>query len=159
LKGTCEVLDLGFSSSATPAAAFGGLYFRDSKGRFSRLDLRARAVDWRKKERGDFDRSCPAVDDERVYFAAHGAVRAFDPSTGERIWEFPLNRMIHTSPVVAGDRVYFGADDGFVRMLDAAKGTELKSFDLGHAIVGSFAIAKGRLFVADGVKGDLHAIE
>ena len=44
-----------------------------------------------------------------VFGSGDGAVHAFQPRTGEKIWEFQLSRRgLNVSPVIADDRVYTG---------------------------------------------------
>jgi alcohol dehydrogenase (cytochrome c) len=56
----------------------------------------------------------------------HGAIRALDPKTGERAWEYKL----HTKPwagvlSTAGRLVFGGSDEGYFFALDAESGKEL----------------------------------
>lgn len=56
----------------------------------------------------------------------HGAIRALNPKTGERVWEYRL----HTKPwagvlSTAGDVVFGGSDEGYFFALDAHTGKEL----------------------------------
>jgi len=53
----------------------------------------------------------------------------------------------HSSPVVAGGRVYVGSADGHLYVLDAAKGTEVQKVNLGSAVLASPAVADGRLVI------------
>ena len=39
-------------------------------------------------------------------------VHAFDPKTGRQLWTFATKGRVDSSPVVVGDRVYFGSADG-----------------------------------------------
>ncbi len=56
----------------------------------------------------------------------HGAIRALNPKTGERMWEYKL----HTKPwagllSTAGRVVFGGSDEGYIFALDAGTGKEL----------------------------------
>jgi len=71
------------------------------------------------------DRAYPAVVAKGlVYFGNNvdNHVYALNAKTGEQAWSFPANGSVRFAPMVAGDRIYFGADDGHVYCLGAAKG-------------------------------------
>ncbi|HEY0393754.1 MAG TPA: PQQ-binding-like beta-propeller repeat protein [Candidatus Elarobacter sp.] len=64
-----------------------------------------------------------------VVFAGdfEGRLHAIDKSTGKALWRFQAEgSRIVTSPVVADDRVYYGADDGSVFALNLTHGAPLK---------------------------------
>lgn len=157
--GKAETVKTSFSSTSTPALALGRLFLRSSRGEMTAFDLVTRDVRWAVKEPGDFHRSGPACDLDRVYFASPGGVRAYDPTTGEGLWSFPLDRRIESSPVVTGEHVVFGAADRTLYVLDRRTGALVKSFVLGEDLRGSVAVADGRAFVPGGTAGMLFAIE
>ena len=67
-----------------------------------------------------------AADGGRVYTASGwGAVMAFDPATGKRLWERPLGVPIRSAPTVSQDRIYVVTIEGRLYCLSAADGTEL----------------------------------
>ncbi|MEM6487077.1 MAG: PQQ-dependent methanol/ethanol family dehydrogenase [Pseudomonadota bacterium] len=75
---------------------------------------------------------------KRLYDDHIGTLRAFDPQTGEKIWEhneeFPLWAGTMTT---AGGLVFTGTSDGFFKAFDAATGEELFAFQTGSGIVSS----------------------
>jgi outer membrane protein assembly factor BamB len=157
--GKHEIVPVGFSSMSTPAVALGRLFLRTREGKMTSFDLLRRDVVWANKEPGDFDKSAPACDGDRAYFSAPGGVRAYDPLTGARLWEYPLLRSIESSPVVTGDYLVFGAIDRNLYVLDRAKGTLVTYLELGEDLKSSVAIYGGRAYVGGGSKGALFAIE
>lgn len=159
-SGAYEAVPTEFSTSSTAAFAFGRLFLRTQDGKFSAFDVVRRELAWSTKEPGDWNRSGSACDGVRTYFAAPGGVRAFDPVDGRKLWEFPLKTSpIHSSPVVVGGRVVFGAEDGKLRVLDAADGALLREFDLGEPLTASPAVAGTRAFVGGASVGSLFAVD
>lgn len=65
-----------------------------------------------------------AVADGRVYFGTSGDGRlcALDVATGKKVWARHAGGPVRLAPSFSDGRVYFGADDGIVRCLDAATG-------------------------------------
>ena len=76
---------------------------------------------------------------------------ALDPDNGTPLWTYNAKVRVDSSPVIAGNRVYFGA--GALIALDLATGTEVWRFETGASITASPAIAAGRLIIGatDGV--------
>jgi alcohol dehydrogenase (cytochrome c) len=81
----------------------------------------------------------------------HGAIRALNPHTGERVWEYPL----HTKPwagvlSTASQLVFGGSDEGYFFALDAASGKELWRLNTGGRIRANPVtfLSKGKQVVA-----------
>ena len=74
----------------------------------------------------------------------HSAIRAIDPTTGDRRWEFPLQpRSTAGILTTAGDLVFSGGVDGYFYALDAVSGQELWHITVGarvHAAPITFAV-------------------
>ena len=79
------------------------------------------------------------------------AIRAIDPATGERRWEFPIApRSTSGLLATAGDLVFGGTVDGYFFALDAETGEELWHITVGarvHAAPITYAV-DGRQFVS-----------
>jgi outer membrane protein assembly factor BamB len=60
---------------------------------------------------------------------------------------------VDSSPVIVGDRVVFGSDDGRLYLVDLGSGEEVWSTTLGEAVTASPAVAGGRVVIGseDGV--------
>jgi alcohol dehydrogenase (cytochrome c) len=64
--------------------------------------------------------------------AGHGAVLAFDPSTGETKWRFRMYDVTDTGIVTtASDLLITGGREGYLQVLDARNGTSLWRTNLG----------------------------
>jgi len=77
------------------------------------------------KPRQIFDRAFhPVVANGRVLFgsSADDKVHCLDAKTGAPVWAFYTEGPVRFAPIVAGDRVYFGSDDGKVYCVTAAEG-------------------------------------
>jgi len=54
---------------------------------------------------------------------------------------------VDSSPVVCGDKVVVGSDDGRIYVVSLKDGTELWSYEIGQAIGTSPAVADGKVIV------------
>ena len=74
----------------------------------------------------------------------HSAIRAIDPATGDRRWEFPIwPRSSAGILTTAGNLVFSGSNDGYVYALDATSGEELWHITVGgrvHSAPMTFAV-------------------
>ncbi len=65
-----------------------------------------------------------------------GAMRAVDPATGKIVWEVKNNAPLWGGALAtAGDLVFYGTPEGFLKAVDAKSGAELWSFQTGSGIV------------------------
>ncbi len=91
-----------------------------------------------------------------------GAIRALNPKTGDRVWEYKL----HTKPwsgvlSTAGNLVFGGSDEGHIFALDAATGKEMWRRNVG-GIIRSNAISymsKGKQVVAMAAGSSIFTFE
>lgn len=73
-----------------------------------------------------------------IYDDYIGALRAFDPATGKKVWEYK-----NTAPLwggvltTAGNLVFTGTPEGYLKAFDAKTGRELWKFQTGSGVVGS----------------------
>jgi outer membrane protein assembly factor BamB len=82
-----------------------------------------------------------------------------DPTGFPSPWEgvFAADNLITTPPVLAGDRVYVGSQDGVVYAVDAASGQPAWSFDAESAIRGELVVVPNAVF-ATTAAGELVVI-
>ena len=67
-------------------------------------------------------------------------LRAFDPKTGKRVWEYPmsgLGRMWSGTVSTATGVLFSGDDDGQLLALDAKTGHHLWNFNMGELLTAS----------------------
>ncbi|HWN81908.1 MAG TPA: PQQ-binding-like beta-propeller repeat protein, partial [Candidatus Udaeobacter sp.] len=140
------------------------------------LDLDSGAELWTAPFPVGNSNSAPAVADSLILIGSgNGTIEAFARSDGHSVWSQdvgapiacarPYGRdgsTVTSSPMVAGDLAYVGADDGVLRALRVADGTVAWSADLGAPIRSSPAASGNALFICttDGtlfafVSGDL----
>lgn len=64
-----------------------------------------------------------AVDDSAFFgSSADDSVRCLEAATGKVRWKFTTDGPVRVAPLVAGGRVYFGSDDGFIYCLNSNDG-------------------------------------
>jgi outer membrane protein assembly factor BamB len=70
-------------------------------------------------------------------------VHALDTRTGKMKWSFAAEGSVRFAPMIDGDRVYFGSDDGNVYCLKVAQGTLVWKYRAGPS--GERIIGRGRM--------------
>ena len=115
--------------------------------------------------------STPLVTSSSVIFGtADRGVVALDRETLEEKWNFrtgdalictvpysrPSGAAVETSPVLAGNTVYFGASDGTIYGLDSDSGEKVWSYNVGAPVFGSAAVSGNTLVVSD-FGGNIYA--
>lgn len=80
-------------------------------------------------------------------------VHALSPDSGERIWTFTAKSRIESSPVIVGNRVFFGTTRGVFIGLDIANGKSVWEFETASSIVASPSVADGKIYIGteDGI--------
>jgi outer membrane protein assembly factor BamB len=76
--------------------------------------------------------SSPVAANGKVYFGCgEGVFYALDCNTGDKIWEFETDGVIHSSPAYANNTVYFGSWDSYLYALHAESGSLKWKFKTG----------------------------
>jgi outer membrane protein assembly factor BamB len=113
--------------------------------------------------------SSPAVVGNTAYFAARGTgeggvLYAVDTQTGARRWQFPTDpnglrdrNVFLTSPLVYQDRVYIGAGDGYMYVLDAKTGNQQFRIRTARSITSSPTVVDDVLYFGSN-DGVLYAV-
>jgi len=115
--------------------------------------------------------SAPALSKDRLYIGGgvgedgKGKLFCLDASSGEEVWSYQTNGIVHSSPAVDGGKVYFQSislslrhqeNDGYVYCLNAETGEEIWKFPTGGNIWNygerltetcNPAVAKGKIYV------------
>ncbi len=115
---------------------------------------------WRFSPEGSrFVAAAPAVTEEAFYIGdSAGNLYARDATDHKKeIWTFKAPGGIASSPIVAGETIYFGTTDGVMHAVDRRTGQELWNLSLGSPITLAQALADGKLFVRTD-DGRVHAI-
>ncbi len=145
------VVYLTSGAGGTAPAVVDGVVYVGGDGSASRGSLHAHAVD-------------AATGQERwnVNLAATDTADglfALDAATGDERWHFQtVGPVYHSSPVVAGDAVYVGAQDGNVYAVDLATGEERWRVETGAAVYASPAVVDEVLYVGS-TDGFLYALD
>ena len=72
---------------------------------------------------------------------------AIDINDGDAAWEFITKRNVDSSPVIVGNRVVVGSDEGRLYMLDVKTGDNVWEYELGGSLGASPAVADGKLVI------------
>lgn len=145
---------------ASPVVRHGSVYVSTQGGVVRALDRTNGDNQWSGRVDG-MGYPTPAVDDDLLVAGTWigGDVRAFDPRTGRERWRVPdLEPTYVTSPVIAGDRVYFGSDDG-VHAVDRDTGDRITDLngDANGGMQSSPSIVNDTVYIGDH-EGTVHAI-
>lgn len=122
---------------SSPVLHDGKLLIGGDDGFFYALDPQTGKLIWKFKSRGII-RSTAAVYKSTVLFGdTEATLYAVDVKNGKELWQYKINgdtmknenygfdrRAITSSPVVTGNKVIFGARDGFLYCISADKGTD-----------------------------------
>ena len=64
-------------------------------------------------------------------------VHALNPQTGQPLWTYPAKSRVDSSPVIVGERVFFGTVGGELVALNLNSGEKVWEFVIGAAIIAS----------------------
>ena len=74
-------------------------------------------------------------------------VHALRPQTGEPLWIYPAKSRVDSSPVIVGERVFFGTMGGELVALSIESGEKVWEFVTGASIIASPSVAEGKLVI------------
>jgi outer membrane protein assembly factor BamB len=113
---------IGIASSA--AVVDGVVLFGCRDGHFYAVDAKTGQKKWAEDNKMGWVIASPAVKDGVVYFPTSDGTqfKAINVATGALVWRTVNKAISFSSPAIAGDLVYFGAHDGWLRALDLKTG-------------------------------------
>jgi outer membrane protein assembly factor BamB len=125
------------------------------------------AIDWKTSAKvwtypGGKDRyeSSAAVNDKYVIAGSWDKkVHCINRKTGDGVWTFPTKAHVDSSPVIVGERVFVGSNDGNLYGIDLESGKEVFRFrDLdGRPFSASPAVGEGCLIIgSEGNVGNVY---
>ncbi len=68
-------------------------------------------------------------------------------STGKPLWAFPTRGKVDSSPVICGDKIVVGSDDGYLYVVSLTTGKALWSYEIGQPIASSPAVVQGKVVI------------
>jgi outer membrane protein assembly factor BamB len=141
----------------SPTVADGVLYVGGGNGTLRAYAADAGRVMWSTSLRGVFLAvpSLARTGDALYVMAATGAVYRIDPATGDRVWDYQFRpTSIRGAPVVLGDFIVLGLDDGTLAAIDVRTGDLAWTTNLEHRTFGPLAPAGDVLIAStDGIDG------
>ncbi len=66
---------------------------------------------------------------------------------GKVVWTFQTLGEVDSSPVICGDKVIIGSEDGRLYLLRLSDGKQVWSYEIGQPVTSSPAVAKGMVVV------------
>jgi outer membrane protein assembly factor BamB len=143
------------------------LYLLNDNGKLFAIHKHTGRVLWRRKL-GALAAASPAYADGTVYVvllqrslngrgSRIGRVVALDGESGKIKWSRELASRSESSPLVDGNRLYFGAENGTVYSMGARDGRVRWRFQADGAVKGGLALADGKLYFGD-YGGRVYAI-
>ncbi|MFN2544311.1 MAG: PQQ-binding-like beta-propeller repeat protein [Actinomycetota bacterium] len=109
---------------------------------------------WEARARDSFSPlSAPAASEGRLFIVStntsDSVLYAYDASDGSKLWDFQFQEAtIRGAPVVAGDAVFLGTDDGTVAAVDARSGIEVWEAPTGPGRIGPLALSGDELIAS-----------
>jgi len=67
--------------------------------------------------------------------------------SGQDVWAFATQGKVDSSPVVVGDKVVVGSDDGRLYVVSLKNGEKLWSYEIGKPVGSSPAVADGKIVI------------
>ena len=140
------------SQTASNFRAYCGTYGNEVLG----IDLNSGEIEWRYENpvrQLPFFSSAAVTKDLVVIGGRDKMVHAISPEKGESIWTFTAKSRIESSPVIVGNRVFFGTTRGVFISLDITNGKRVWEFETASSIVASPSVADGKIYIGteDGI--------
>ena len=132
---------------STPAVKDTVVYFNNYGGMFYAVNTKTGKEIWSFKTDGekqydewDFYLSSPVIVDSIVYFGSGKNMYALNITKAELVWKYAATGLIHSSPAVSSEMIYFGCWDGKLYALNTKTGTKVWTYSTGDGIASSPSI-------------------
>lgn len=140
----------------SPVIGGRSLYLLKNNGALYAISKKTGRVRWKRKL-GNLAASSPAYGDGVVYVTLlqrgrntrAGRVLAVRARDGKVLWDRMLPSRSESSPLLDGDRLYFGSENGTVYSLRASDGDMRWTFKAQGAVKAGLALADGKLYFGD----------
>ncbi len=80
----------------------------------------------------DFYQSSPTIFDNKIYAGCGNYYYAIDDQTGEMLWKFKTDGVVHSSAAAKDNKIVFGSYDSRIYCLDANTGEKIWSYETGR---------------------------
>jgi len=140
---------------ASPAVGGDVLYVGTHDGRVVAVDWRKQKIVWTYADENHLleYRSSAAVTDKYVILGGYDKeLHCLDRQDGKQVWHFATRAKIESSPVVVGDRIFFGSGDGNVYAVTMS-GKPVWKERLGRSITASPAVGEHCLVIGTEMSG------
>ena len=94
-----------------------------------------------------FYASAAVTEDIVVIGGRDKMVHALEPQTGNPLWIYPARSRVDSSPVIVGERVFFGTAGGELVALGIDSGEKVWEFVTGASIIASPSVVAGKLVI------------
>ncbi len=131
----------GSIMKCSPAVKDGVVYVGDVGGTMYAVDAAKGEVKWTytPESTGEIVSGC-SFHGDNILTAAQGMPVVCVNPKGEKVWEYPIDGGSNGCPTVDGDTVYASGCDSKFHAIDAKKGTELWSIDIGGQAAATIAV-------------------
>jgi len=155
-------VDLGSQVGASAAVVGEMFYVGTMTSNFVQaVDWKAGKVVWSyeaKKRQQPFESGVAATNELVLAGSRDRSLHAMDRKTGKGRWVFTTEGTVSSSPVVVGQRVYFGSNDSKLYVVDIATGKQVQALQLGNkGILASPAVSDNRLVIGN-IDGVLYCL-
>jgi outer membrane protein assembly factor BamB len=153
-------ISVGVSS---PSVSDGSVYVGFGDANLRAFDLASGDLLWTSPTRAPFSPLTTLASAKGSVFALDrgGGVYRFDGGTGELRWDYQFPSLVTwSSPIVVGDHVFVGLDDGTIAAIDIGSGHVVWQTRLRQGAIGAFSPFEGLLLApAIGPRGGVIAFE
>jgi eukaryotic-like serine/threonine-protein kinase len=150
--------DAGTPIRSTPLIAGGTVYFGTSGGQLFCLDRTTGKEKWRFFS-GHAINSSPAHNNGKVFFSDNQqTLYALNSHSGQKLWQYHFGKKLdypwrfdyyYSSPLLTGDKLYIGADDGYLYCFHQNDGKLLWKFRTTGLVRSSPTLYRNSVLVGD----------